>query len=145
MASKNSSPFQERLKKHGVRLGRDLILKSDLKPYINADFFLASIRTVVVRYLVNRRGLAPFAEEAAVLLMNDYSPHPTDAWIRLHIEARAYVISFAEHITQVFHVLDLSLFGVLKRRPRHELPSENENATVKFTMKAYQDFREITV
>jgi hypothetical protein len=50
------------------------------------------------------------------------------------------VITFAPHTTQVFQVLDLTLFGVLKRCPRYELPFDENIATVKVITKIYHDF-----
>jgi hypothetical protein len=65
--------------------------------------------------------------------------------IRIFTEARVRIITFAPHTTQVFQVLDLALFGVLKRRPRYEVPCEHDKATVKFIMKVYPDFTQIIV
>jgi hypothetical protein len=48
-------------------------------------------------------------------------------------------------MTRIFQILDLILFGVLKRRPRYELPLETDNSTVKFIMKVYHDFRQTMV
>jgi hypothetical protein len=61
--------------------------------------------------------------------------------IRILSEARVCIITPALHITQVFQILDLTLFGVLKQGPRSELPFDDDNATVKFIMKVYHDFR----
>jgi hypothetical protein len=77
--------------------------------------------------------------------MDNYSAHVTDDVIRLLTEARACVITFALHTTQTFRVLDLTLFGVLKRPPRYELPFENNHAMVKVIMKVYHDFKETMV
>jgi hypothetical protein len=60
--------------------------------------------------------------------------------IRILSEARVSVITFAPHTTHVFQVLDLTLFGVLKRCPRYELPFDENNATVKVITKVYHDF-----
>jgi hypothetical protein len=60
--------------------------------------------------------------------------------IRILIEARVCVIAFAPHITQLFQVLVLTLFGVLKRRPSYELTFDDDDATLKCIMKVYQDF-----
>jgi hypothetical protein len=68
MTPENSSPAQEHLERVGVRFGRDLILESSQKPYINAAIFLDYIRTVFSPCLVSLRDLAIFAEEVAVLL-----------------------------------------------------------------------------
>jgi hypothetical protein len=140
--SQNSSPVQEQLRKQGVRFGRDLILKSNHRLYVNPDIFLDYIKTVFLPHLIWLRALTEFTTEDAVLLMDNRSAHVTDDVIRLLTEARVCVITFAPHTTQIFQVLDLTLFGVLKRRLRCELSFENENATVKFTMQVYHDFKQ---
>jgi hypothetical protein len=63
--------------------------------------------------------------------MDSCSDQVPDDVIRLLSEGRVGVIAFASHTTQVFQVLYLIFFGVLKRRPRDELP---------FSMKADHDF-----
>jgi hypothetical protein len=37
-----------------------------------------------------------------------------------------------QHTAQIFQVLDVTLFGVLKRRPRYELPFGDEKVTGQF-------------
>jgi hypothetical protein len=51
------------------------------------------------------------------------------------------VITFAPHTTQIFENLDVTLFGVLKRRLGCKLPFEDEKETVKSIMKGYHDFK----
>jgi hypothetical protein len=55
------------------------------------------------------------------------------------------VITFAPHTTQIFQILDVTLFGVLKRRLGYKFPSEHEKETVKFIMKVYCDFKQTMV
>jgi hypothetical protein len=55
--------------------------------------------------------------------------------------AQVRVITFAPHTIQIFQVFDVTLFGVLKRHTRDELPFGNEKAVVQFVMKGYHDFR----
>jgi hypothetical protein len=50
------------------------------------------------------------------------------------------VITFAPHTTQIFQILDLIIFCVLKRRTGYPLPFENDNATAKFIMMVCRDF-----
>jgi hypothetical protein len=118
--SQNSPAVQEQQREHGVHFGRDLILKSNHKPYVNAEIFLEYVRTVLLPYRVCVRGLGVFAAEEAVFLMDNCSAHVTDDVIRLLTETRVRVIAFAPHTTHIFQILDLALFGVLKRRPRYE-------------------------
>jgi hypothetical protein len=65
--------------------------------------------------------------------------------MRLLTEVRIGVMTFARHTTQVFRVLDLTAFGVLKGCPRYQLPSWDDRATVKFIVKVYHDFRQTMV
>jgi hypothetical protein len=71
--------------------------------------------------------------------------HITDDSVGLLTEARVRVITFAPHTTQIFQVLDVTLFGVLKRRLGYELPFEDEKETVNFIMKVYHDFKQTIV
>ena len=145
VTSQRSTAVQEQLKKQGVRLGTDFVLRSNPKPYINAEIFLDYIRTVFLPNLAELRTLDAFSEETAVLLMDNCPSHVTDEIIGLLTEARVRVITFAPHTTQIFQILDLTLFGVLKRRTNYQLPFEDERATVKFIMKVYHDFKQTMV
>jgi hypothetical protein len=70
------------------------------------------------------------------------SYHVTDDIIGLLTEEQVRVITFAPHTTQIFQVLDVTVFAVLKRRLGCKLPFEDEKETIKFVMKVYHDFKE---
>jgi hypothetical protein len=89
--------------------------------------------------------LDAFTEETGVLLMDKCPSHVTDDIIAVLTEARVSVTTFAPHTTQIFQVLDVTLFGVLKRRLGYELPFEDEKETVRFIMKVYHDFKQTMV
>jgi hypothetical protein len=76
--SQDPLPVRENLKKRGVRFSTDFILKARSKSCIKAEFFLDSIRTV---FLLNPYELSvfeEFADEDAMLLMDNYPSHVTD-------------------------------------------------------------------
>jgi hypothetical protein len=150
ITSQAPTSVQERLKKEGVRFGTDFVFRSNPKPYINTESFLDSIRTVFLHNLAELRTLDGFTEETGVLLMDNcpshvMSCHVTDDIIGLLTEARVRVVTFAPHTTQIFHVLDVTLFGVLKRRLGYKLPFEDDKETVRFRMKVYHDFKQTVV
>jgi hypothetical protein len=140
VTSQNSPTVQEHPKKQGVRFARFFALKFNQNPYFNAGIFLAYIRTILLPYIDTFHGLAAIAQKIAVLLMNNCSADVTDDVIRILTGARVRVITFAPHTTQVFQVLDLTLFGVLKQCPRYELPFDDDNARAKVIVKVYHDF-----
>jgi hypothetical protein len=140
-----SPTVQEHLKQPGVRFGRDFALKFNQKTYFNACILLAYIRTIFLPYIDTFHGRAVLAQEIAVLLMAHCSADISDDVIRILIEARVRVITFAPRTTQVFQVFDLTLFGILKRCPRYELSFDDGNAIVKVIMKVSQDFTQTLV
>jgi hypothetical protein len=139
VTSQNSPTVQEHLTKQRVRFGRDFALKFSQKPYFSAGTFLADIRTILFQYIDTFHGRAVLAQEIAFLLMAHCSADVSDDVIRILTEARVRVITFAPHLTQVFQILHLTLFGVLKRCPRYELPFDENNATVRVITKVYHD------
>jgi hypothetical protein len=130
ITSQNSPVVQEHLNKQVVCFGRDLILNFNQKPYINAGIFLDDIRPIFLPSIDTLRGLVVFAQQPTVLLMDDCSAYVRDDVIRIPTEGGVRVITLAPHTTQIFQVLDFTLFGDLKRRPRYELPFDDENATL---------------
>jgi hypothetical protein len=140
-----SRPVQKWLKKDGVRFGPDFVSRSIPSPYINAEIFLDYIRTVFLPTFGELRTLAAFTEETGVLLMDNCPSHLTDDMIGLLTEARVRVITFAPHTTQIFQVLDVTLFDVLKRRLGYKLPFEDEKEVVRFIVKVHHDFEQTMV
>jgi hypothetical protein len=75
------------------------------------------------------------------------SHHSTQAGIELLSTARVrvVVVTFAAqpHTTQIFQVLDLTVFGVLKRRGQYQSPLEDDAGSARFMKKMYHghDFR----
>jgi hypothetical protein len=94
VTSQNSTAVQEHLKKQEVCFRGDMIFKSNQKPYITANIFIDSIRTVFLPYIDTLRGLAVLAQEISFLLMDQCSGHVSGDVIRFLTEARVRVITF---------------------------------------------------
>jgi hypothetical protein len=60
-------------------------------------------------------------------------------------DAQVDVITFTPHTTQIFQVLDVTLFDALTLRPTYELPFEDKTVTVAFIMKGYHEFNQAIV
>jgi hypothetical protein len=102
------------------------IVQSNPMPYVNTVIFLDYIKIVLILHAIEFRHLSDFAAQDAVLSMDNFSVHVTDHVICLLIQARVCIIIFATHTTQIFTILNLLCFGVLKRFPRYELLFEND-------------------
>jgi hypothetical protein len=131
------------LEAEGMQIGRHLMLKHRDKPYVNAEFFEDYLRSAFLPHLMIIRIVKDLREENAVLLMHNCFPHMTPAAIELLSTARVRVVTLAPqpHTTQLFQVLDLTLFGVPKRHGQYQLPLEDEAVSARFIGKLYHDFR----
>jgi hypothetical protein len=130
VASQDSVRVQEQLKKHGTRLGTGLILKSNRTPYVNAEIFADCTQAV---FLLNRTkiwSLDDSAGEFAMLLMEQRTGHATADVIGLLTEECDRVIIYAPHTTQIYQILDATLFGVLRRHSGYELSFEDQKRPV---------------
>jgi hypothetical protein len=75
ITSLDSLSARGQIEKHGVRFRTDLITKSNAKPYINAEIFLDHVQTMFLSNLAELRRWDEFAEEMAVLLMDNCPSH----------------------------------------------------------------------
>jgi hypothetical protein len=67
----------------------------------------------------------------------DNSPSDvTDEVFSLFRDARARVITWPSDSTQIFQQIDVSLFGVLKRRGQYKLPIDEEDGTAAFYLRS---------
>jgi hypothetical protein len=55
------------------------------------------------------------------------------------------MLHHTQHTTQIFQVLDVTLFGVLKQHSKYELLFGDEKATGQFMMKVYHGFKQTMV
>jgi hypothetical protein len=124
-----------------MQIVKHLIVKHRDKPYVNADLFENYIRTMFLPHLIAMRRMYDFGEEDTVLLMDNCSPHLPPAVLTLLSNACVWIVTFAPDYTQIFQILDLTLFGVFKRREQYQLPFDDERGTVDFIRKVYHDFR----
>jgi hypothetical protein len=120
-------------------------MKLNATPCINGEIFLDYVQIVFLLNFAELWRLDEFAEQLALLLMEHWSGQLTNDVINLLTEARVRVITVAPYTAQIFQVLDVTLFGVLKRHTRCELPFGDEKATVKVIIKPYHDFKQTMV
>jgi hypothetical protein len=69
ITSQDSSSVREHIKKHVVRFGTDLILKSNAKTDINTEIFFHYVQAALLPNLAELWRLDESAEEKAMILM----------------------------------------------------------------------------
>jgi hypothetical protein len=113
-----------------MQIGRHLILKHRDRPYVNAELFDDYLHSVFLPHLMITYIVKDLREEDAGLLAGNCSPHISSGVIELLSTPHVRAGTFAPqtHTTQIFRVLDLTLFGILKRRGQHQSPSKMMSA-----------------
>jgi hypothetical protein len=137
--------IREQLKKCCVHLGTYFTLKSRSKPYIDAKIYEKYIHTMFLPHLNELGSLEEFAEENAILLMDNSLSHIGEVILILLRDARVRIITWPTHTTQIFSQLDVSLFDVLKRREQERLPFDKDNGIASFVFKTCQMLKQIVL
>jgi hypothetical protein len=110
-----SDGIRKRLMSRGFRLMVDCVFRQQPKPYVSRKLFLEYIKTTFVPYLNEIRDSEEFEACEAVLFMDNCSPHISDDVVAVLTHARVRIITFATHTAHIFQMLDLVLFGTLKK------------------------------
>jgi hypothetical protein len=112
---------------------------------MNSKLFLDDIRHVFLPHLSNLRQRPELADEEALLLMDNCRRHVVQDVIDVLTQEGVRVVTFAPRTTNIFQVLDLTVFGVFKRRGQYYLSFETENRAADFIFKTSKDFRRTTI
>jgi hypothetical protein len=128
-----------------VRLGVDLFLRQRLKPYASRELFLEYITTIFLTCLNEPRELQEFESCEAVLLMDNCSPHVSDEVVAVLTNARVQIIIFAPHTTHIFQMLDVVLFGALKKHANGLKMFDEEQPAPAFLLRAYRDSKQTMI
>jgi hypothetical protein len=131
----------------GIRLGVDFVLRQRSKLYVNGKLFLEYINSTFILYLNELRELEEFAGCEAILLMNNCLLHMGDAVIEVLTRERVGVNIFNLHTTHIhiFQMLDVMLFGTLKKHVTGFSTLDEDQPTAAFIIKVYHDFKQTMV
>jgi predicted Fe-Mo cluster-binding NifX family protein len=77
--------------------------------------------------------------------MDNCSPRIGEAVIALLTDAGVRVVTFAHHTTQIFQVLDVVLFGTLKKHAASLTMLDEEQSAAAFLIKVYHDYKQTMV
>jgi hypothetical protein len=81
----------------------------------------------------------------AVFLMDNCSPHIADGVIAILTRVRVRVITFASHTTHIFQMLDVMLFGAMKKHAIGLETLDEEQPAAAFLLKVYHDFKQTMI
>jgi hypothetical protein len=126
-------------------MGVDLILGHRQKPYLTAALFQQYGTTVLIPFIGRARTNDQLAGKPWILSMNNCSIHTRPEVLKMLREHDVKEMTFPPHTTQLFHALDLGLFGVLKGKCQYQLPRGNDDRVVAFIQKAFHSLKQTFV
>jgi hypothetical protein len=129
----------------GVRLGVDLVLRQRSKPYVSRELFLEYITTIFLPCLNELRESEEFEAYEAVLLMDNCSLHVLDEVVAVLTNAQVRIITFATHTTHIFQMLDVVLFGALRKHANGLKIFDEEQSAAAFLLRVYRDFKQTMI
>jgi hypothetical protein len=109
----------------GLRIGKDVVFKQNSKPYVDSKTFIDFLLTVFFPALASTRAELNLPNDEAVLLMDNCGSHIKPEIIDLLTAEKIRVITFAPHTTNIFQMLDVSFFGIFKRKKSQFFETED--------------------
>jgi hypothetical protein len=103
----------------GVRENIDLQIRIVDSPYMTSDIFINYIRTVLIPAVENNRLLPGCSKKPALLFCDNCSCHCKDDVMKELASHGILLITYPPHTSHIFQVLDILLFGQLKRIKKH--------------------------
>jgi hypothetical protein len=113
--SQDSEPVRKKLMSRSIRMGFDFVLRQRSKWYVNSILFFEYINSIFVPYFNELRETKEFEAYKAVLLMDNCLCDMSDDIVVVLTHERVRIIIFTHYVTHIFQILDVMLFGSLKK------------------------------
>jgi hypothetical protein len=105
--------------KTGVRDGIDLKVEIASSPYVTQVIFNKCIDEVLIPAVISNRGLPDSNDKPAILFWDNCSAHCSDEILGKLARCWIRVITYPRHISHIFQVPDVLLFGILKKAKKY--------------------------
>jgi hypothetical protein len=119
-------PSANKILEKGVRAGIDLKLEIRLSPYVDAGLFRKDIQEMFLPAVATNHRLPGCKNKPAILFCDNCACHCYEATLKELAENGVLVLTYPPHRSHIFQVLNLVLFGNLKRCKKYQTQDENE-------------------
>jgi nitrate reductase NapE component len=103
------------------------------------------VKIIFVLCLTELQGTETFKAHGAVLLMANCSNHTSGDVIAILTREKVEIITFALHTTGIFQMLNVMLFGALKKHATGLIMLEEEQTIAAFRIKVCHDFKQMMI
>jgi hypothetical protein len=137
-------PSANRTFEKGVSTGIDLKLKIRLYSYVDADLFRKYIQEVFLPAVATNRRLPGCKNKHAILFCDNCVRHCSEEILKELAENGVLGLTYPPHTSHIFQVLDLVLFGNLKRCKQYQTRDENEDREVDHIIRIFKAYETVT-
>jgi hypothetical protein len=96
-------------------IGIDLQIEISPSPYVNAEIFERYVDTVSIPAVEANRQLPRCDKKPAILFCDNCSAHMSNSVLEKLARHGILVLTYPPHTSRIFQVLDVLLFGLIKR------------------------------
>jgi hypothetical protein len=112
-------------------------MKKSQKVYVNGKSFAEYVKSTFVPHVMKGRVDGGIGEQEAGLLMDNCPSHIAGDVMDFLTASAVRVVTFAPRTTQIFQLLDLTLFGIFKQKGKYYLPFDELTTTTNFMYNVY--------
>jgi hypothetical protein len=105
---------------HGPRDGIDLTIQIAKSAHVTKEIFESYVYTVLIPAVESNRTLKGCNSKPAISFCDNCSIHCTEDILKKLVCHGVIVLTYPPHTYHIFQVLDVLLFGVLKRAKNHQ-------------------------
>ena len=116
------------------------MIRSRDPPYIDRELFREYIEKVIIPYINLVRESKGFDSKEALIMMDSCSVHCDIAILKLLGGNNIIVFTFPSNTTNIFHALDLVLFGIFKKTKKENEDNDGETKLEKIIIKILNSY-----
>jgi hypothetical protein len=127
-----------RIFEKGARPGIDLKLEIRPSPYVDADLFGRYIQEIFLPAVATNCRLPECKNKPATLFCDNCTCRCFEAILKELAEKGVLVLTYPPHASHIFQVLDLVLFGNLKRCQKYQTRDDNGDREVEHILRTFK-------
>jgi hypothetical protein len=117
----SSDPATRAVFEHPIRDGINLQIEVSSSPYLNAEIFERYVGTILIPVVEANRQLPGCGKKRAILFCDNCSAHMSNSKREKLARHGVLVLTYPLHTSHIFQVLDVLLFGLVKRSKAYQI------------------------
>jgi hypothetical protein len=128
----------------GVRDGIDLKVEIASSPHVTQAIFERCVDEVLIPAVLANRDLDGCKDKPAILFCGNCSPYRSDDVLKKLARHGILVITYPPHTSHLFQVVDVLLFGVLKRPKKYQRRDDGLHKEVDHVLRLFRAYEQAT-